>query len=180
MTSYSERFAKARQIVELTANIALIAAVVVGLTIYVQRLHSPGTNMAAINAPGPQPSSVGMKVDLPGVDWKAHKATLVVAISSNCHYCVNSTPFYSQITHTASKTPIVVVMPQDQDEARSFLQRHSITPTKTVSSDLANIQVQATPTLLLVSPSGTVTRSWVGELSEVQRQQVVEALNQIL
>lgn len=73
----------------------------------------------------------------------------------------------------------MVVMPQGQKEAKTFLQQHSITPNNIVSEDLTNIQVQGTPTLLLISSSGTVTRSWVGELTETQRQQVVDALNQI-
>ncbi|HMH14158.1 MAG TPA: hypothetical protein VK578_13730 [Edaphobacter sp.] len=180
MATHSDRFVKIRQIIEITANLALITAVVVGLTVFLRHPSSANVgNIANINAPLSQNPPVGTKIDLPGIDWRAHKATLVVAISSACHYCVNSTPFYSQITHSAHHAPVVIVMPQGQEEARAFLQQHSITPNNTVSTDLANIQVQGTPTLLLISSSGTITRSWVGELTETQKKQVIDALNQI-
>jgi hypothetical protein len=175
----SERFTKVRQIIEITANIALIPAVGVGLTVFLHRPSAAHIEANAnISSPLLSPPN-GTKIYLPGIDWRAHKATLVVAISSACHYCMNSAPFYSQITHSTHQVPVVVVMPQGQKEAKTFLQQHSITPNNIVSEDLTNIQVQGTPTLLLISSSGTVTRSWVGELTETQRQQVVDALNQI-
>jgi hypothetical protein len=178
MATHSDRLVKIRQIIEITANLALITAVVMGLTVFLHRPSSTNVGNIANNSPPlSQNPPVGTRIDLPGVDWRAHKATLVVAISSACHYCVNSTPFYSQITHSAHQAPVVVVMPQGQVEAKAFLQQHSITPNVTVSADLTNIQVQATPTLLLISSSGTITRSWVGELTETQKKQVVDALN---
>jgi hypothetical protein len=180
MAPHSERFVKIREVIEITANLALITAVVVGLAVFLHRQSSaPVGTVASGGAPLIQHPAVGTKIDIQGVDWRAHKSTLVVAISSACHYCMDSTPFYSQLTHSAHQAPIVVVMPQSQEEARAFLQQYSITPNNTVSTDLANIQVQATPTLLLISSSGTVTRSWVGELTEIQKKQVIDAVNPI-
>lgn len=100
-----------------------------------------------------------------------------MAISSVCHYCISSSPFYSKITHSAHVAPIVVVMPQGEQDAQAFLRQHAITPRSVVSASLASINVNATPTLLLVSPSGMVTKEWVGELTNTQQQDVIESLD---
>jgi hypothetical protein len=176
----STRLAHIRSITEIAANLTLIAAVAVGITVWLRSpnrvglVHDTHITPAANQNPAP-----GTKIDLPGVDWSAHKATLVVAISSACHFCVNSTPFYSQITHANHAAPVVVVMPQDKHEAQTFLRGHAITPSTVVSADLANIQVAATPTIMLISSSGTVTKSWVGELTEAQQKQVIESLDHV-
>ena len=116
-------------------------------------------------------------MSLPGVDWKAQPSTLVVAIWSGCPHCVNESAFYSELTRSAHRVPIVTVMPQPEQIAQSFLDQHGIKPAKTVSADLRSIQVQVTPTLLLVSSSGLVQQAWVGELDDKQQHEVFTAVD---
>jgi hypothetical protein len=174
----SDRWHKIQGITEFAANLTIVVAVVVGVTLW---LRSPKETLSLnqINLTGSsmENTAVGMKIDLPGIVWSSHRSTLVVAISSTCHYCLESAPFYSSITRTNHAAPIVVVMPQEQREAKTFLLEHAIAPSSTVSLPLNKIQVEGTPTLLLVSSSGTVIRSWVGELSKRQQQQVLESLD---
>ena len=120
---------------------------------------------------------LGKQVVLPGVQWSSHRATLVVAISSACHFCIASTHFYSQITRSNHAAPVVVVMPQGEQDAQAFLSKHAIAPSSVVSASLASIQVNATPTLLLISPSGIVTKAWIGELTDTQQHEVIESLD---
>jgi hypothetical protein len=176
--TYSTRFNSIQRIVEFAANLALIVAVVIGATVWLRRPDTAGPlhNMSDARAISQYPT-VGTQIVLPGVDWSAHKATLVVAISSACHYCVASAPFYSEITRSTHVAPIVVVMPQGELDAQAFLREHAITPHNLVSASLASIQVNATPTLLLISASGIVTKAWVGELTNIQRHDVIESLD---
>jgi hypothetical protein len=176
--TFSKRFNTIQRITEFAANLALVVAVAVGVTVW---LRHPNTadplHNISVSGPLSQYPSLGTQISLPGVDWSAHRATLVVAISSACHYCVASTPFYSEITHTNHLAPIVVVMPQGEQDAQAFLREHDITPHSVVSASLSNIQVSATPTLLLISASGMVTKAWVGELTTTQRNEVIESLD---
>jgi hypothetical protein len=176
--TFSKRFNRIQRITEFAANLALIVAVAVGVTVWLRRPNTAGPlhNMS-VTGPVSQYPTLGTQIVLPGVDWSAHKATLVVAISSACHYCVASTPFYSEITHSTHVAPIIVVMPQGEQDAQTFLREHAITPRSVVSASLSSIQVSATPTLLLISASGVVTKAWVGELTNMQRHDVIESLN---
>jgi hypothetical protein len=174
----ADRWHKFRVITEVTANLTLVVAVAVGVAAWL-RPPKGGLPLNQINLAGAwmENAAVGTKIDLPGVVWSSHRATLVVAISSTCHYCLESAPFYSRITRSNHAAPIVIVMPQEQSEAKAFLLEHAIAPSSTVSLALNKIQVEGTPTLFLVSSSGTVTKSWVGELSKTQQQQVLESLD---
>jgi hypothetical protein len=180
MPTSSNRFASIRSITEVAANLTLVVAVALGMTVWLRnqntstRMHNTSVPVAVSQYP-----TLGKQIALPGVAWSPHKATLVVAISSACHFCVTSTPFYSEITHSTHVAPIVVVMPQGEQDARAFLQQHAITPNSIVSASLASIQVNATPTLMLVSPSGTVKQMWVGELNDTQKNEVFTALDHL-
>jgi hypothetical protein len=168
-----------QRIAELAANLAIIVAVIVGVTVWLHRPNTAGplSNTSVTRPSETKYSTLGTQIAIPGVDWSTHKATLVVAISAACHYCVASTPFYSEMTHSAHVAPIVVVMPQEEQDARTFLREHDIKPGGVVSANLASIQVSATPTLLLISSSGIVTKEWVGELTNRQRNEVIESLD---
>jgi len=174
----SSQWHRVRVITEVAANLTLVVAVAIGVAVWLRGpKQAPPTSQIDRNRSSMENTAVGTKIDLPGVVWSAHQATLVVAISSTCHYCLESAPFYSKITRSNHDAPIVVVMPQEQSEAKAFLLEHAIAPSSTVSLALNKIQVEGTPTLFLVSSSGTVTRSWVGELSTTQQQQVLDLLN---
>ena len=179
MLTSPKQFNKFQRIAEFAANLAIIVAVIVGVTVWLRRPNraDPLPNASITRSPETKYSTLGTQIAIPGVDWNAHKATLVVAISTACHYCVASTPFYREMTHSVHVAPIVVVMPQREQDARTFLREHDITPRSVVSANLASIQVSATPTLLLISSSGIVTKEWVGELTNIQRHEVIESLD---
>ena len=178
MPTSSSRLANIRSITEITANLTLVVAVAVGVTVWLRLPNTEGLfHNASVTGAVSQYPALGSHIALPGVDWSPHKATLVMAISSACHFCVDSAPFYSELTHSTHVAPVVVVMPQAEQDARAFLQAHEITPLSVVSASLASIQVNATPTLLLISSSGIVTREWVGELTNTQRHDVLESLD---
>ncbi len=172
-------FPRPTVLLESLANAAIVVSVVVGLLVWLGGIRS---GKGAAPPSGDRfraemsTSVVGDRIELPGVAWGDHPATLVVAISSSCHFCVASTPFYSELTRSAHVIPIVVAMPETQPAAIAFLRVHAIRPNDTVSVPLPSIDVAGTPTLLLVSSTGTITKSWVGELSRAQQQQVLQTV----
>jgi hypothetical protein len=120
---------------------------------------------------------IGTTVHLPGVDFPQHGKTLLIAVSSNCHFCQESQPFYRQLAKTASlKTHLVIVLPMPQSEAESYV-HSSIAPSlQVVSAPLDTMGVRGTPTLLLVDSHGKVEKAWVGKLDDAGQKQVQSQL----
>lgn len=168
---------KARLVTEIAANVVIICAVGLVALVLLDRTVASSSRTAFRDltvAPSP-----GTPIRLTGVDWSAHASTLIVAISSTCPHCMKETSFYSDITRSAHRTPIIVVMPQETQTAQSFLGGYHITPSRAISADLQGIQVKVTPTLILISSSGVVRQTWVGELNDTQKREVFQALDHL-
>ena len=67
------------------------------------------------NESGPAPTLVGREVRLPGADWQSAPVSVLLQISSTCHYCNNSMPFYRQLMAArqaaGAKVPVIVTPP---------------------------------------------------------------------
>jgi hypothetical protein len=102
---------------------------------------------------------------------------LVIAISTQCHFCRDSEPFYKELAEkSASRVKLVAVLPQPQSEAEQYV-RQAIAPgIQVVSTSLNSLGVMSTPTLLLIDSSGRVQKAWVGKLDGPAQQQVQSLL----
>ena len=164
----------AEQRLGLAVNIAILCVCVLICAVLTKRfLLSP-------LAPSPQRASapaVGSRLTLPGERWGSE--TLVMAVSTTCHYCSSSAPFYQRLLPAASAhhVKVVAVLPQPHEEATAYL-THLGLPAglEAVQAPLSTIDVNGTPTLLLVDGSGVVQKSWVGQLPSAQEQDVLAHL----
>jgi hypothetical protein len=120
---------------------------------------------------------VGTTVKLPTVDFAQKGKTLLIVISPTCHFCRDSEPFYRQLAKTAGpKTHLLAVLPVPKGEAETYVHA-SISPSlELVSASLGQVNVQATPTLLLVDSHGNVEMAWVGKLDDASQRQVQSEL----
>jgi hypothetical protein len=156
---------------ETVANVAVvIAAVVLVLFLGHQewlRYHSPQNASAR--------ALVGRTVHLPGVQFPPRSKTLIVAITTNCHFCRDSEPFYKELAGK-SASRMVAVLPQPQSEAEQYVHQAIAPGVQVVSTSLDSLGVSATPTLLLLDDSGRVEKAWVGKLDGPGQQQVQSLL----
>ncbi|HXP38614.1 MAG TPA: hypothetical protein VN833_00015 [Candidatus Acidoferrales bacterium] len=158
---------------ETTANIAVIVAAVILVVFLGQqgwiRHNSPSRATAR--------SLEGKTVHLPGVQFAAQSRTLIIAISTQCHFCRDSEPFYKELAEKfGSRVNLIAVLPQTQSEAEQYV-RQAIAPSvQVVSSPLISLGVTGTPTLLLVDASGRVQKAWVGKLDSPAQQQLQSLL----
>lgn len=133
----------------------------------------------SLHAPQPRQAKAltGSTVQLPGVDFTRHEKTLLITISTTCHFCNDSEPFYRQLVQTDGlKTHLIAVLPQSQSEAESYV-HSSIAPSlQVVSASLDSMGVSGTPTLLLVDGNGKVVKAWVGILDDAGQKQVQSQL----
>ena len=162
-----------RPSMETIANVAvvLVCALVAGVFI---------KNNFFATAPAAQQSLLGKTIKLDGVDIHASKITVLLALSSNCRYCEESTAFYQQLT-TLRRKPgtefqTVGVFRESVETAREYLTRKGLVFDGVVSHSLGDLGVSGTPTLLVVNGNGKVVYASVGLLDDARQKEVLEML----
>lgn len=121
----------------------------------------------------------GTKVSVTGVDWTKNNQTLVLALSTGCHFCSESASFYQRLVNakSTSKTfQLIAVLPQPESDGRRYLSGLGVELDQVKQAEFATFGVQGTPTILLVDQNGEVMDSWVGKLPEPQEQEVLGRL----
>ena len=118
---------------------------------------------------------MGLTGALPGVDWAKNKRTLVLALSTQCHYCTESAPFFQRIQKETG-LKMLAVLPQAVDESRKYLEGEGVRVDEVKQAVLSTIGVSGTPTLLLVDNTGKVADIWQGKLQPDQEGQVLAVL----
>lgn len=160
---------KTRRLLEISANIAIVivAAVIVGNFVW-SRIR-PKQNIS-----GPV---VGSVVSLAGVNWKENGSTLLMVLQKGCRYCEESAPFYKQLhdQRTGSQPRMLAVIPGEAMDTARYLSDRGVPTDGMVNASLADVNVSATPTLLLVDETGHVKGVWIGKLNENRQREVVQA-----
>lgn len=163
--------------IEVTANVATIFVAVLISAVVVKTYVSP--NAFARSAVVSAPEVVkGKSVDghALGVDWKKNRRTLVLAISTTCHFCKDSVPFYQKLGAVEKDVKMVPVLPQPIAEAQKYFSDSGVHVDDVRQVPLNTLGVRGTPTLLLVNDAGVVTDVWVGKLQPDQEAQVLTAM----
>jgi thiol-disulfide isomerase/thioredoxin len=175
---------------EVLANIAVVITSVTLCSVLVKKyFFSPTKQEAPVEAVqsksppsgAPQRPSIpaGTKVSLPGIDWSKSTRTVVLALSTTCHFCSESAPFYQKLQQQKpTDVRVVAVLPQPIEDSRNYLNKLGVRVTDVFQSSLSSVGVSGTPTLLLVDNEGSVTGSWVGKLSESEAAQVIAQIQQ--
>jgi hypothetical protein len=165
---------------ETVANVATI--VVAGLLsvvlIKTYLLPVPSPRMP-IQLPATESAAIGTHLAgrLAGVNWKENGRTVVLALSTRCHFCTESAPFFRKLKKKAGKDiKIIGVLPQPVAESESYLKGEGLHVDQVKQVTLASIGVNGTPTILLLDANGTVTGSWVGKLQPEDEDRVLAAI----
>ena len=69
--------------------------------------------------------------------------TIVLALSTHCHFCTASGDYYKRLQEVARArgVPIVAVLPQPTDEARSYLENLGVPIAVVKQAPLASLSV---------------------------------------
>lgn len=121
---------------------------------------------------------VGQKVSLRGVDWSGSSRTLVLALSTGCHFCSESADFYRRLVPSAvhGGFHVLAVLPQPVPDGRAYLEKLGVPVSEVLQSPLDSVEVSGTPTLLVLDQQGRIQKAWVGKLGPDQEEQVVASL----
>ena len=115
---------------------------------------------------------------MPDINWLDQPKTLIVALQASCRFCNESAPFYKRlIENTKNKNiKLVAVLPTDLEESKAHLNKFGLSELEVRQASLDSIQVEGTPTLLLVNSKGEVTDYWVGKLPPHKETEVLNKL----
>lgn len=157
---------------EVITNVAILCVCLLIAVIGVKRFLLPGSSPGLS---GPLP---GTKLSVANVDWSLASKTLVLALSTQCHFCSESSEFYQRLIPAAASThtQIIAVLPQTLLEDREYFQKLGLPAVEMRQELLSAIQVNGTPTLMLVDQQGRVLRSWVGKLEAARESEVLADL----
>jgi hypothetical protein len=170
-----------RKNIEFSANVAIVVVAVL-LCAALFKSH-----FAASPAPGdgggqPSPNKEirpKERVNLPDVDWRRNGQTLLLVLSTTCHYCSESTAFYQQlIKERGDRTRIIAALPQPPDEGKEYLEKHGVSVDDIRQVELGSIGVSGTPTLILVDGGGVAEGVWVGKLPRADEAKVLDRIRQ--
>jgi hypothetical protein len=148
---------------EQLANVAIIVVALLLGGVLVKRYLLP-------QAESPQAQSriePGTKLSVPGVEWEKNERTLLLVLSTSCHFCTESAPFYQRLAQEKAKKGgmgLVAVLPQSVGESQKYLNDLGVSVDDIKQAGLDAVQVRGTPTLIMADRTGTVVESWVGKL----------------
>ncbi len=161
--------------IETLANImTVVVSVILSVVLVKQFLLPPRGRRAA----DPE-TAVGtnLKGSLPGVDWGKNCRTLILAISTRCHFCTDSAPFFKRIEKERPRDiKLVAVLPQPVEESRKYLDGEGVHVDEVRQATPQSIGVVGTPTLLLVDARGKVSDVWRGKLQPIDEEKVIAIL----
>lgn len=167
-----------RKIVELAANVAIVIVAVLLCAVLLKNQYANTTTQDFGGGPTGEVKPQE-KIDLPEVDWQKGEQTLLLVLSTTCHYCSESTAFYQQLVkERGGNTRIVAALPQNLDESRDYLKKHGVSVDDVKQTNLDSIGVNGTPTLILVNNDGVVKDVWVGKLPKPDQTEVLRRVQQ--
>jgi hypothetical protein len=159
-----------RRYLEVATNAAIVAACILIAYVAVTRFILP--QRSGSSADGPH---VGMALNISAVDWGTSHQNVVLALSTQCHFCSESAPFYRKLMAAAQakRIAVVAVLPQTVDQDRVYLQALGLDIRFVQQMALSKIGVVATPTVMLTDAKGMTTGVWVGKLSDSAQAEVI-------
>lgn len=119
---------------------------------------------------------------LSGIPYGDSPQTLFIAMSTKCHYCDESVPFYKhlvEIQRGNSTTRLIALFPNTQSEVNQYVKDRQLDLNTIAAVDFNALNVSGTPTMILIDRNGKILDFWVGKLLEGDQLQVVKAVSML-
>jgi thioredoxin-related protein len=164
--------------IELAVNLAIIlVAIMIGFVFVKNYLLAPQSTPESRDYRVP----AGTKMSLPEVDWAQNGQTLLLVLKKGCRYCAESAPFYQRLVREMAgqnKVRLVAVLPQEVSEGKKYLSSLDVPIDEVRQAELETLNVQGTPTLILVNGKGEVMESWAGRLPAEKEMEVLRRIEE--
>jgi thioredoxin-related protein len=162
--------------IEIVANIAIIVVATLLCVVLIRNYltpHPPSTANSIV-ADNQNQLQTGTKLSVQGIDWAKNGQTLLLVLSTTCHFCSESAPFYQRLVkELGGNMHTVAVLPQSISDSKEYLDKLGVSVDEVKQASLSSINVRGTPTLLLVNGDGVIVNKWVGRLPVDQEAEVL-------
>lgn len=166
--------------IEVAANIAtIVVAILLSVALVKNFLIPASTSRPTLRARNTNYVKVGTNLNsrVPGVDWNKNGSTLVLILSTRCHYCTESAPFFRALREkVGSNVKVVALLPQPVKEAEAYLNNEGVHLDEVKQASLDKVGIAGTPTMLLVNHKGSVVDTWVGKLEPDKQSEALAAI----
>ncbi|MBC7932778.1 MAG: thioredoxin fold domain-containing protein [Rubrivivax sp.] len=164
----------------MAANVAIIIVTILLCMVLVKNhfTDSPTVNLQDTQRNFDGGTQSGKKINLPEVDWQNNGQTLLLALSTSCHFCTESAAFYRRLKQESGNTHLVAIFPQPSSEGEDYLKKLAVSVDEVRQAPFESLDVRGTPTLIFVDGNGEVKDSWIGKLPANQETQVLNRLQQ--
>jgi thioredoxin-related protein len=170
---------------EIVANIAIIVLAVLLGGVIIKRYFftsAPAESVAPSQAQAGAPSTIkaGTNVQLANYNWNESDNTLVMVLSTTCHFCTESGPFYKRMLEARAdkkKLRFVAVFPQTEEEGREYLKKLGVVADEIRTAPPMSLGARGTPTLILTDSKGTAVNTWIGKLPAAKEDELLKAVH---
>ncbi len=114
---------------------------------------------------------------LPSIDYAGASKTLLVAMSTKCHFCTESIPFYNSLVERHPGTRVLAVFPNDEDEVKEYARQQRLRLEAVGGVDFRALRIESTPTMILIGGDGKILDFWIGKLSAANEARVAVAVD---
>lgn len=115
---------------------------------------------------------------LPTLDYERTRATMLIALDTECEHCVKALTFYKDIARSAAPGfQVVALFPNTNEPVREYAKRHELSFAIESSVDLSRLNISAMPTLILVDNESKIIDFWVGEASPERQRSIIQTLS---
>ena len=162
---------------EVAANVAIVVVAVLLVAVLTKQhlFPAPGGNPAERPA-SRQVLRSGDPVVLADVDWRKNGKTLLLVVSTTCHFCTRSGPFYQRLVKDHGDAQLVALVPQTASEGMGYLKQLGVDIGDVRQVSLKSLGVSGTPALILVDGGGKVADAWTGALPPDKEEEVISRL----
>lgn len=174
--------------IEVIANVSvIIVSVILGLVL-VRNYLGPKRLQVTTSEPVARADSSttppkrerlqpGTAIDVAGIQWQGSEQTLLLALSTTCHFCSESAPFYQRLARERSKgTRIVAILPQSSKDSLAYLRKLAVNVDQVIQAPLMSMGVTGTPTMILIDRNGSIVDSWTGKLPTSEESKVISRI----
>ncbi len=121
----------------------------------------------------------GASLAVAGHEWSKHRISLVLVVSSKCHYCTESAPLFQRLVGLAASSgvPSIAISEEREETTRNYLNHLGVAVSDVYSLPTSAAVMQLTPTVLLVDRSGKIEEVWPGVLSPSDERNASEIIS---
>lgn len=162
-------------LLDRTSTILTIAAALALLYFVAAQHWSPPTTRDPDVRP--TPLTKGDLLPLPAIQASRSRYSVVLVLSSQCTFCVDSVPFYRQLIEgRPPDVPVVGIFATPPGGGPDFVREHELRLDAVLETPLGEVGVRGTPTVLILDRESRVQGVWVGRLAAPVEEQVMTTL----